>query len=195
MQLTKEQCMKTLVAYYSHSGNNKYLPEKTAKDLGADLCPIIPKSPGHIGLLFKSFLNLNIGIHDIQYNIADYHAVILCGPIWMGKVIAPLRTFLKMFQESISKLYFVSCCGSGESNKDGNFGYVPVFAKVKELMQDRLIATQAFSIELITPPELKGNDEAIMKLRLADSNFTGEIATMYAGFIGQFSVPQVAANP
>ena len=68
--------------------------------------------------------------------IADYDRVILCGPIWMGRLIPPLRTFLLKYKHIIRQLYFVTCCGSSDAKKDEKFGHALVFREVENIMED-----------------------------------------------------------
>ncbi len=177
--------MNTLVVYYSHTGNNKYLAERIAKDTTSDLYEISPRVKGFLGQMLASLLKISFGIHSSTKNIKDYDAIILCGPIWMGQLISPLNDFLKKYQNDIKKLYFVTCCGSGEDSKDTKYGYNQVFEKIKSLMAGKLEFAESFSIELITPEELKGKSEETMKLRLSDEVFKGEILKKYINFIAR----------
>jgi menaquinone-dependent protoporphyrinogen IX oxidase len=40
----------------------------------------------------------------MKYNISEYETVILCGPIWLGRLIPPLRNFLLRYGDCIQKL-------------------------------------------------------------------------------------------
>jgi flavodoxin len=175
--------MHNLVVYYSNTGNNKYLAEKIANDKKYDLYRISPRVKSSFGLMISSLLKISIGIHNSDKNIRDYDAVILCGPIWMGQLISPLSDFLKKYKEDINKLYFITCCGSGEDDKETKFGYTKIFEKIQKLMAGKLEFAEAISIELITPEELKGKDEEIMKLRLSDENFKGGMLKRYSSII------------
>ena len=175
--------MNNLVVYYSNTGNNKYLAERIAKDKNCDLYEISPREKRYFWLIMSSLLKISLGIHSSTKNIKDYDAIILCGPIWMGQFISPLRDFLKKYRNDIKKLYFATCCGSGEDSKDTKFGYSKVFDKIKRLMSEKLAFAEAFSIELVTPEEMKGKGEQTMKLRLSDENFKGEILKKYTKFI------------
>jgi len=123
--------MKSIVVYYSNTGNNKYLAEKIANDKEFNLYEISPRVKSSFGLILSSLLKISFGIHDTSKNIKDYDAVILCGPIWMGQLISPLSDFLKKYKDDIKKLYFITCCGSGEDTKDTKFGFTKVFEKIK----------------------------------------------------------------
>ena len=111
---TYNKKMKTIVVYYSNKGSNKYLAEKISKRLSGELEEIKPRL--NIFLLF--LMNIHLGIKPIKTNIKEYDKVVLCGPIWIGKFIPPLRSFIKKYYDSIHKLVFVTCCGSTYEKKD-----------------------------------------------------------------------------
>lgn len=174
-----------IVVYYSNTGNNRYLAEKIAKDKNCDLLEISPRIKTLYGLIISSLLKISFGIHNATKDMKDYDAVILCGPIWMGQFISPLHDFLKKYGNDIKKLYVASCCGSGPNTSGSKFGYARVFKQIDTLMYGKLALAEAFSIELITPTELKGKDDETIKLRLSDENFKGEILEKYTQFISK----------
>ena len=92
--------MKTIVVYYSNKGSNKYLAGKISKKLS---CPIEEIKPRlNVFLLF--LMKIHLGIKPLKHKIKEYDRVILCGPIWMGKLIPPLRSFIKKYNNKICKL-------------------------------------------------------------------------------------------
>jgi menaquinone-dependent protoporphyrinogen IX oxidase len=171
--------VKTIVVYYSKSGNNKYLAEKVAKTLACDIEEIKPRVTAFFLLLF----NLSFGNKPLKHNLKKYDRVILCGPIWMGKFVSPLKSFVKKYSKSIQQLYFITCCGSTDEKKDEKFGHNLVFKHVKELLGEKCIHCEAFPIVLVLPEDQKGNDDAIMKTHLSDDNFAGEIKQRFDNFI------------
>jgi len=175
--------MKTLVVYYSRSGNNRFLAEKLAKDISGDILELHPRISAFALLAIASLTHISLGNRKIKTAIADYDAIIMCGPIWMGQFISPLRDFINKFRTHIKKLYFITCCGGGEDSKDSKFGYSHVFNQAQLLMDGAWAGAEAFPVDLVVPPELKGKSEEIMKLKLSDENFKGPIADTYAKFI------------
>jgi len=175
--------MKTLVVYYSRSGNNRFLAEKLAKDISGDIQELHPWINAFALLAIASLTHCSFGNKKIKTNIQEYDAVIMCGPIWMGQLISPLRDFMRKSRKQIKKLYFVTCCGGGEDTKDSKFGYSQVFNQAQLLLDGAYAGAEAFPIDLIVPPELKGKSEEIMKLKLNEGNFKGAIADKYAAFI------------
>ena len=172
---------KFLVVYYSRTGNNEYLAQKIATGLNCEAEKIRPRLNGFIFFLLK----VSFGIKKMKHNINDYENIILCGPIWMGNFVTPLHDFYKKHKKSIHKLHFVTCCASGFDVKDDKMGHGSVFKKVKEIMGEKLIHCEAFPVGLTLPEDKKNNDEAIMKARLSDENFKGEIMDRFNNFIQQ----------
>ena len=175
--------MKTLIAYYSRSGNNRFLAERLAKECNTDIIALRPRANAFALLALASLTHLSLGNKKIKADIDSFDTVIICGPIWMGQLISPLRDFMNKYRKQIKKLYFATCCGGGEDSKDSKFGYTQVFNQARLIMKDVYAGEEAFPVDLIVPPELKGKGEEIMKLKLSNENFKGPIADKYAEFI------------
>ncbi|MBK9508117.1 MAG: hypothetical protein IPP61_18950 [Cytophagaceae bacterium] len=171
--------MKTIVLYFSHNGSNKYLAQRIAKDFDCPIEEIIPKINSHLLML----MGINFGNKPIKSKLEDYDRVILCGPIFMGKFIVPLKNFVKSNLDKIKSLVFVTCCGSTFEKKDEKFGYNLVFNEVKNISGQKCSHCEAFPIILVLPDELKNDGKTFMKTRLTDDNFKGEIKEIYDSFI------------
>lgn len=175
--------MKTLVVYYSKNGSNRYLAGKIAERLSCDSEELKPR----LDVFLLYLMRINLGNKRLEHNISDYDKVILCGPIWIGKLIPPLRSFLLKYKEQIAQLYFVSCCGSSDAKKDEKFGHGYVFKEVENIMKDKCKACKAFPIELVLPDHKKTDEEAIMNTRLTDASFTGPIQERLDAFVARVS--------
>jgi menaquinone-dependent protoporphyrinogen IX oxidase len=171
--------MKTIVVYYSRKGSNKYLANKIATNLSCDCEEIKPRINAY--LLF--LMNINFGIKALKHNIKSYDKVILCGPIMVGRFLAPLKSFVKKYFKSINKLVFVTCCGSSYDKKDEQFGHGLVFNEVKKILNEKCISCQAFPIDLVLTESEKKDDTASMNTHLNDVNFKGEIQERFNEFI------------
>jgi hypothetical protein len=128
-------------------------------------------------------MNIHLGIWHLKHNIKEYDTVILCGPIWMGKFIPPLRSFVTKYSGSINKLIFVTCCGSTYAKKDEKFGHGLVFNEVADILKDKCVFCQAFPIGLVMPDDKKDDTDAFMKTHMNDENFKGEIVEKFEDFI------------
>jgi menaquinone-dependent protoporphyrinogen IX oxidase len=170
---------KNLVIYYSKNGSNQYLAEKIAQQLNCDIEAIQPKCKMFLLLMLKK----SIGIKKLKNNLSDYEQLILCGPIWMGRFISPLSGFVAKYNADIKSLRFVTCCGSTDKMKDDKFGYGLVFKQVEALLGDRCVSCDAFPVALVLPDDQQSDSNVIMKTRLSDANFTGEIHQRFDDFI------------
>ena len=173
--------MKTIVVYYSRTGNNKYLAEKIAKEWDCDIEPLRPK----INVFFFLMIKLGGGNKKLIHNLSEYDRVILCGPIWMGSLVYPLKNFLTKHIKEIKNLIFVTCCSSTFETKDDKYGYNRVFNIVKEIAGEKCIYCEAFPIQLVMPQEKRKDGEAVMKARLSDDNFKGEIQEYFEKFLAR----------
>jgi menaquinone-dependent protoporphyrinogen IX oxidase len=173
--------MRTIIIYYSNKGSNKYLAEKISKKISCEIEEIRPRL--NVFLLF--LMNIHMGIRPLKHKINEYDIVILCGPIWMGKFIPPLRSFVKKYSLKINKLIFVNCCGSTYARKDEKFGHGLVFKEVENLLGGKCMFCQAFPVGLVLPDDKKEDTDAFMKTHLNDENFKGEIREQFDDFINK----------
>jgi menaquinone-dependent protoporphyrinogen IX oxidase len=175
--------MKKIVYYYSHKGSNRFLAQRIASDLACDIEEIKPRLNVHLLMI----MGLNLGNKGLKTKAEDYDNVILCGPIWMGKLIVPLKNFVLKYRRKIKKLIFISCCGSSFKDKDNKFGHNLVFNQVKSLLNDRCKHCEAFPIDLFAPAELKEDSSAFMKVHLNSQNFKREIIPVYNTLIARIN--------
>lgn len=170
---------KTIVIYFSRKGSNKYLAERIAAKLNCDIEEIRPRL--NVFMLF--LLSIGLGNKPLKHNLKEYDKVILCGPIWMGKFVYPLQSFVKKNNKSINKLYFITCCGSGYAMKDDKFGHGLVFKIVQNMLGEKCVLCEALPIQLVLPEGKKEDNDAFMKTHLCDENFKGEIQERFDSFI------------
>ena len=171
--------MKSIVFYYSRSGNNKYLAKKMGKSLQCEVVPIEPR----ISVFPLLLLRLTLGLKPIQRNFDQFDIIYLVGPIWMGTIVKPLFDFLKKFKPKIKSLIFVTCCASNYKMKEEKFGHAIVFQKVKTLMGEKCIHCEAIPISLALNENQRNNSELVMKTRLNDVTFGGDFEQVYNTFI------------
>lgn len=175
--------MKTLVAYYSQSGNNKYLAAKIADTLKSDIEEIKPRLRIFPFLILFSLIKSSMGIKTFAHDVKKYDRIILCGPIWMGLLVSPLRDFINKNRRNINKLYFATCCGAGDDAKDKKFGYGGIFKIIKSLLGEICAACEAFPVVLVVPEDKRLDGDTVMKTRLSDDNFAGEIQRRFDEFV------------
>ena len=170
---------KTIVFYYSKNGSNNFLAHRIARDLN---CPIEEIKP-----IWNFHLLLLLGIHPgnkkTKAKLEDYDRIILVGPIWWGKVIAPLKSFIDQNREKVNDWVFTTCCASSYEKKDEKFGLGHVFAKVRELLGEKCSQCEAFSVTLLLPEEQREDAQLVMNTRLSEQNFKGAILQRYNAYL------------
>jgi flavodoxin len=174
---------KTIVFYYSKTGSNKFLAYKIKHEIDAEIEEIKPRINSHILLM----LGFSLGIKKLKNNISDFDRVILCGPVWMGKFIEPLKAFSIKHKNQIKELIFVTCCGSSYEIKEKKFGHGRVFKKVESLFAEKCTHCEALPIALLLPDNKKQDADLVMYTRLTESNFNGEFLEHFKLFISNIS--------
>ena len=109
--------MKTLVVYYSLSGNTRFVAEKIAEQLDADLCEVTDKKHRKGKLLYikGGYAALRQKLTDIEVSksIKDYDFIIVGSPVWAGRITPAIRTFLVEDDFSDKQVaYFVTLGGN-----------------------------------------------------------------------------------
>jgi hypothetical protein len=130
-----------------------------------------------------STLKLSASLKPLSLNVGRYDRVILCGPIWMGQLISPLRGFIRQHRDQLTDFHFVTCCGSDDEHKNDKFGYAKVFESVRKLAHMPNMDCYAFPIGLALPEEKKSDSEAIMNTRLNDENYGERLQTRMSLFL------------
>ncbi|MGF1585628.1 MAG: flavodoxin domain-containing protein [Bacteroidales bacterium] len=171
--------MKTIVYYYSRKGSNRFLATRIANDLKCEIEEIKPRLNAHLLMI----MGLNLGNRKLKSNIENYDRVILCGPIYMGRLIIPLKNLINKHSKKLRKLVFVTCCGSSFKDKDNKYGHNLVFNQVKSLLKDKCLHCEAFPVDVFAPAELKEDSAAFMKVHMNSENFKGKIFEIYEAFI------------
>ncbi len=174
---------KTIVIYYSNNGSNSFLAKKITEQLDCDMEELRPRINSHLFLMFGP----RIGNKPLKSDLSDYDRVILVGPVWMGKLINPLRDFILKYRSKIGKLIFVTCCGSSFKVRDEKFGHGHVFRKAEEVFGGP-VQCEAFPIPLVLAEDKQEDPELIMSTRLTEENFDGKVRSLFDEFIRKVSV-------
>ncbi len=167
--------MKTVVIYYSQKGSNAYLANKIANELQCDIEKIQPRLSGFLFIM----LGIHAGIKPIKTDLTQYKNIILVGPVYVGRLIYPLKSFIKRYRNKGLQWFFVTCCGSSFEEKNDKFGHARVFEKVQKLIGDKCKVCQAFPIGMVLTEDQKQASEAVMQTRLNDETFKGSIAELF----------------
>lgn len=103
--------MKTLIIYYSHSGNTKKLGDFIAARLSADKTHIEEQHQNAklftmLRLIFQVLLNKPSRISPLDLKPAQYDLVILGTPVWMKRLSSPMRALINQEKSNLKKVAF-----------------------------------------------------------------------------------------
>lgn len=91
---------KTLVVYFSRLGYVRKIAYEQANALGADICEIksTEKTDGTLGFWWCGRFGMHrraMPIEPITADLTKYDKIIVCSPVWVFSIAAPVRAFLK----------------------------------------------------------------------------------------------------
>jgi flavodoxin len=175
--------MKSLVVYYSRSGNNTYLAKRIAQETKADIEILKPGIGFFPVVMLLSMLKSGTGIHALKNDIKQYDQIIMCGPIWAGSLCSPLLDFIKKYKGQVNRFYFATSCGSDDKQKDDKFGYASVFKQVKAAAGEKCVHCEAFPVTLALPEDKRSDGNEVMKTKLSDANFIGDLKERLDRFV------------
>ena len=118
--------MKTLVVYYSMSGNTEYVANKIKENLGADLLRLVPikeyPSKGFRKFLWggkSAIMKDTPKLEEYEFNKEEYDTIVLGTPVWASNMTPPLRTFINDHKEELKeKNIAVYACFLGSGGKE-----------------------------------------------------------------------------
>lgn len=116
---------KTLVIYYSHSGNTRHLAEMIAKQAKGDCLEIVPQDAypqGYNEVVAQAQKEIKAGYRPALKNkamdLSAYDTVLVGTPNWWSSIAPPIATFLENNDLSEKKVA-VFCTHGG-----GGFGHI-----------------------------------------------------------------------
>lgn len=111
--------MSDLVVFYSFSGKSRQVAEWLAAGLSAEIDEIVEASPRDFafrGILrsgLDSLLKRRPAIRPMRQKDGIYDRVILCCPVWGGRIAGPARTWLHDHGDTARALGLVLQSGGG----------------------------------------------------------------------------------
>lgn len=115
--------MKTVLVSYSLTGNNDALAASIAAELGADHVRIVEPRVRTIGMIaLDRLLGRTPKVSPAVDRTDGYDLVLFVGPVWMGRVAAPLRANLRHLRRSAERYAFVSVSGGANGPNLGVAG-------------------------------------------------------------------------
>ena len=109
--------MKTLVVYYSRTGNTRLIGNEIAAALGADVEELKDgkKRAGPIGFLLSGMeakRKTQVQLAALTHNPAEYDLVVAGTPVWANDMCSPVRTFLAQHRIALNKVAWFCTSGS-----------------------------------------------------------------------------------
>ncbi len=111
--------MKTLIVYFTFSGNNELFAKDIAKDLGATIVQITePKKRGMFRIILDMLFNRFPRINDLSISWQQYDHIFLMAPIWNYQIAHPMKSFIRKNKEYIKDYSFITLCSGRETQKE-----------------------------------------------------------------------------
>lgn len=138
--------MKTLIVYFSLGGNTKWiaeriqvrLPNVTLHEIELAKQPLKGRFLQTMIYGFKTTFYRKMAIKNSNIDLAEYDAVIIGSPIWMGNVPPPVKAFINQYP-LMDKKVAVFCSMGGEPSR--------FFHKLRELVGVNLFAATLAIVE------------------------------------------------
>lgn len=110
--------MRTLIVYYSNTGNNELLALHLQQTLRCEVLKIkeVSKRSGFT-IFFDLVFNRNPKLKDHGVHLEYYDHFIFVAPIWAGRIASPLRAFLRNEKAFIRSYSFITFCGGGSNEQ------------------------------------------------------------------------------
>jgi flavodoxin len=98
-----------LIVYYSRSGYTRRVAQALATDGHADIEEIHPirRYAGPMGLaraIWDTLLYRQPALEPMRYCPADYQTVLIGGPVWVGRMAPPVRSFVTTWAQGCNRL-------------------------------------------------------------------------------------------
>jgi len=111
--------MKTLIAYYSFSGNNATLAAFLKSRLDADLYEITePGRRNEMTILLDVLLGRKPRIVPPEIATTRYDQVVLIGPVWNARIAAPVASFVAWMKGKFPAYSCVTLCGGRDGQQE-----------------------------------------------------------------------------
>lgn len=139
---------RTLIAFYSMSGNTRIIANEIRSAVDADIEEIVEPRlrqgfGGVMRALFDNVLRREPPISPASHDPSEYDLLLLGGPVWAGRMAAPVRTYAKRYGTSARRVAFFCTEGANGAEK--------AFADLEELCDHQPEATLAVDAKHLLP--------------------------------------------
>lgn len=168
--------MKPTLISYSFTGNNDAVATCVAARLGAEHIRLTePRKRTLFRIGLDIIFNRMPRVQPLAATLNPQSIVLFMGPVWMGRVATPLRSYFKHFKGMPGDYVYVAISGGAE---DGN----PLLSA--ELTR-RLGKPPAAVIDLhvadLMPPDIKIDAKGMMAYRLSETDVKNLTHKIVAG--------------
>jgi len=113
--------MKTIILYYSYSGNTKAIAEKKAAEVGADIEQILEeKKPFVLAGIFRAWRRKKASIQPIKAQLGNYGKIIIMSPVWGGYPVSAINNAIELLPTSKQvEIVMVSAGGGTKASAEG----------------------------------------------------------------------------
>ena len=173
----------SIVVYYSNSGNNRYLAEKISNELNCEMAEIKPRINFLPIVFLFTVLRFSFGNRKQQINLKDYKKVVLCSPIWFGRLASPMLSYIRKHKKKLpDQVFFATSCGGSDEKRRTPTGYHNSYTQIYKVLHTKILNCTAFPMSLILEDsDIKQED--IIKLRLNDDTFNEKMEERLDKFV------------
>jgi len=113
--------MKTLIMYYSHSGNTKALANEKAEEIGADIEEIIEAKRPFMPIgIHRAVNRTRTEITPIKSHLDDYEKIIIMSPVWADHPVSAIYSLIDCLPKGKQvELFMISGGGGTRSSSEG----------------------------------------------------------------------------
>jgi hypothetical protein len=156
--------MKTLIVYYSLSGNNRVLVDELCKRFQCDAHELRPrKQRTKLDLLIDAFTYRTPPNDPIPFDLVEYDRVIMVAPIWNARIAAPMRSFARRHGGHLGDYAFVSACAGRVLQ------YVSIHNELTRFVgRGPKRVLQLEMQDLLPPEQRKGRNASLYRLKPQD---------------------------
>lgn len=157
--------MKVIVISYSHTGNNEALAKSIAAEFEAEHIKITESKTRTMSTIFFDVLfNRTPQISPIVDKVRDNDLVIFVGPVWMGQVATPFRSYFEHLKGRVGPYAFVSISGGANGDNPKLAG------ELKKRMGKEPAKLIDLAIADLLPPGSKPTRKDTMNYRLTEND-------------------------
>lgn len=107
--------MNIAILSYSYTGNNEAFAECVARELKAKHIKVSLQNPVTMGSIVLDMLfSRTPKVQPVPDTLRQYDLILFFGPVWMGHVASPLRTYLNDLKQNPKPYGFLSVSGGAD---------------------------------------------------------------------------------